>query len=163
MVLKRHRNHVVASIILLVIVVCLCLVRYLGNPAPLAFCTPAAGVITFFAMLSERRDGTATAGGDNERLRQAIAAAVVVQYLVLVGIVAYFINGVDKLPPITETMLSSFTTVASVVVAFYFGASAFVDSKGKSKSEGAKAEPSTESHQEGALSSPGTPVKPKPG
>lgn len=163
MVLKLHRNHVIASIILLVIVVCLCLVRYLGNPVPLAFCTPAAGVITFFAMLTERRNGTATTGSDNESLRQAIAAAVVVQYLVLVGIVAYFINGVEKLPPITETMLSSFTTVASVVVAFYFGASAFVDSKGKSKSEGAKAEPSTESHQEGDLSSPGNPVKPKPG
>jgi len=154
MVLKLHRNHVVASIILLVIVACLCLVRYLGNPAPLAFCTPAAGVITFFAMLSERRDGTVTAGSGNERLRQAIAAAVVVQYLVLVGIVAYFINGVDKLPPITETMLSSFTTVASVVVAFYFGASAFVDSKGKSKSEGAKAESATESHQVDNLGSP---------
>jgi hypothetical protein len=145
--MKLHRNHIVASIILLMIVACLALVRYLGNPAPLAFCTPAAGVITFFAMLTERRNTQPTSGGDNERLRQAIAAAVVVQYLVLVGIVAYFINGAEKLPPITETMLTSFTTVASVVVAFYFGASAFTDSKGKSKPEEQKQQPRPEMQQ----------------
>ena len=137
--MKLHRNHIVAAIILIMIVVCLALVRYFGNPAPLAFCTPAAGIITFFALLTERPLAQAGTGGD-ERLRQAIAGAVIVQYLVLVGIVAYFINGVEKLPPITETMLTSFTTVASVVVAFYFGASAFVDAKGKAKPEGDKAQ-----------------------
>lgn len=145
--MKLHRNYIVASIILLMIIVCLALVRYFGNPAPLAFCTPASGVITFFALLTERRNAVATTGGDNERMRQAIASAVIVQYLVLVGIVAYFINGIEKLPPITETMLTSFTTVASVVVAFYFGASAFVDSKSKSKSEGEKSQPSTEKQE----------------
>ncbi|MEL4179286.1 hypothetical protein [Roseateles sp. PN1] len=137
--MKLHRNYIVASIILIMIVGSLALVRYLGNPAPLAFCTPAAGVITFFALLTDRRSGLAGAAGDyNERLRQAIAAAVIVQYLVLVGLVAFFINSVEKLPPITETMLSSFTTVTSVVVAFYFGASAFVDSKAKAKADADK-------------------------
>jgi hypothetical protein len=133
--MELHRHHWVAAIILSMIVVSLALVRYLGNPMPLAFCTPAAGIITFFALLGDPRQKGSKASGDNERLRQAIAAAVIVQYLVLVGIVAYFINGVEKLPPITETMLTSFTTVASVVVAFYFGATAFVDAKGKSHAD----------------------------
>jgi 4-amino-4-deoxy-L-arabinose transferase-like glycosyltransferase len=133
--MKLHRNHVVAAIILIMIGLSLALVRYLGYPAPLAFCTPAAGVITFFALLTERPLAQAKASSGDERLRQAIAGAVIVQYLVLVGIVAYFNNGADKLPPVTETMLTSFTTVASVVVAFYFGASAFVDAKGKAKPE----------------------------
>ncbi|WMW79315.1 hypothetical protein RF679_11715 [Undibacterium cyanobacteriorum] len=133
--MKLHRNYVVAALIMLVIIVCLILVRYLGNPAPLAFCTPAAGVITFFALLSDRGTSLEANGSNNERLRQTIAAAVIVQYLVLVGIVAHFINGADKLPPVTETMLTSFTTVTSVVIAFYFGASAFVDVKTKSGAE----------------------------
>jgi hypothetical protein len=143
--MKLHRNTIVAAVILLMIGLCLALVRYLANPVPLAFCTPAAGVITFFALLTERRDARTDTGDGNERLRQAIAGAVVVQYLVLVGLVAYFINGVEKLPPITETMLTSFTTVASVVVAFYFGASAFVDSKAKGKPgpEGGQSEAAT--------------------
>jgi hypothetical protein len=138
--MKLHRNHIVAAIILIMIVVSLALVRYLGYPAPLAFCTPAAGVITFFAMLTERPLALGKTSSGDERVRQAIAGAVIVQYLVLVGIVAYFNNGVEKLPAITETMLTSFTTVASVVVAFYFAASAFVDAKGKVKPEGDKAQ-----------------------
>lgn len=129
--MKFHRNHVAAAIILLTVIVCLVLVRYLGYQAPLAFCTPAAGVITFFAMLTERNSVPEATGSGNERLRQAIAAAMVVQYLVMLGIVAYFLNGAEKLPPVTETMLSSFTTVVSVVVVFYFGASALTDVKTK--------------------------------
>ena len=65
-------------------------------------------------------------------LRGAIATAIVVQYLVLVGIVAFFGRGPEQLPPITQTMISSFTTIVGVVVAFYFGSSAYVEAE-KSK------------------------------
>ena len=53
------------------------------------------------------------------------------QYLVLVGMVAYFANGdaFGKLLPITETMLASFTATIGVVIAFYFGASAYIEGK----------------------------------
>lgn len=131
--MKLNRHYALAAVILMAIVISLVIVHLTGSPYALSFCTPTAGVITFFSFLTERtRDGNAS--NADERLRHAIAAAIVVQYLVLVGIVSYFVNSsMEKLPAITETMLSSFTTVTSVVVAFYFGASVFSAAKNKSK------------------------------
>ena len=133
--MKIHRHYLIAIIILLVIIACLLLVKRVENPWPLAICTPAAGVITFFGLLPDQPRGHPPKATPDERLRQVIAASVLVQYLVLVGISAYFLEGAKELPKITETMLSSFTTVTSVVIAFYFGASAFVDAKTKAKPE----------------------------
>jgi protein-S-isoprenylcysteine O-methyltransferase Ste14 len=128
--LNRHLR--IAVLILALIALSLAGVRLLGNPMPLAFCTPAAGVIAFFHLYTDRIAGSAsadTAIARDARLRSAIAGAVVVQYLVLVGIVAYFLSGAEKLPALTETMLTSFTTVTGIVVAFYFGATAYVEAK----------------------------------
>ncbi|GGY61059.1 hypothetical protein GCM10011613_00510 [Cellvibrio zantedeschiae] len=130
--MKSFRYYWLAAIILLLIAVSLILVTKFKSPTPLAFCTPAAGILTFFAIFSERIQQGRSA---DERLRHAIASAVIVQYLVLVGIVVYFVNTANTLPPIVETMLSSFTTLTSVVVAFYFGASAFVEAKTKTASK----------------------------
>jgi hypothetical protein len=51
----------------------------------------------------------------------------------LIGIVAFFKEGPEKMPIITQTMLSNFTAVVGVVIAFYFGSSAYIQSKKQSK------------------------------
>jgi len=59
-------------------------------------------------------------------MRTAITAAIVTVYLVLVGLVAFMTKGPKELLPITETMLTSFTSIVGVVLTFYFGASAYI-------------------------------------
>jgi len=72
----------------------------------------------FFSLSQAHSDENAVLRGS---LRGAIAAGVVVEYLVLVGIVAFFNRGPERLPPITESLISSFTTIVGIVIAFYFG------------------------------------------
>lgn len=70
-----------------------------------------------------------TSADKESALRFAIAGAIVIEYLVLVGIVAFFKEGAEKLPVITQTMLSNFTAVVGIVVASYFGSSAYISKK----------------------------------
>ena len=64
-------------------------------------------------------------------LRTAITVSIVTVYLVLVSLVAFFqARGEgDELPRLTETMLTSFTTIVAIIVPFYFGTSAYVQVK----------------------------------
>jgi len=60
-------------------------------------------------------------------MRTAIAAAIVVQYLTLVGIVSAFSAAAgERLSAITQTLIGNFTTIVGIVIAFYFGSSAYV-------------------------------------
>ena len=83
-------------------------------------------LVTFFGFLivgqSMGGDWTIDKGG----MRIAITAAVVTMYLVLVGLTAFLSKSPSELPPITQQMSGSFTGIVGVVVAFYFGSSAFV-------------------------------------
>jgi uncharacterized membrane protein len=101
--------------------------RILNNTRPIALATVAAALITFFVFASTMQ-GSPTAGLSPEsRLRTAMASALVVEYVVLVGISAFIRQGPEKLLPLTATLLTSFTATIGVVVAFYFGASAYVE------------------------------------
>lgn len=67
-------------------------------------------------------------------MRSAIAGTIVLVYLVLLGIVAFFSpSGTEglKLHELTQTFVTNFTTLIGVVVAFYFGSSAYVEAKAK--------------------------------
>jgi hypothetical protein len=79
-----------------------------------------------------------------ETMRTAIAGTIVVVYLVLVGIVAFFVVGPTNLPGITQTMVTNFTTIVGIVIAFYFGASAYVQAQ-REKSDRSKANANEES------------------
>ncbi|MEW6418260.1 MAG: hypothetical protein AB1480_09075 [Nitrospirota bacterium] len=56
-------------------------------------------------------------------LRRPIAATIVVVYLMLVITFAFYMLK-EELPKISDMLLTSFTTVVGVVIAFYFGSSA---------------------------------------
>jgi hypothetical protein len=63
-------------------------------------------------------------------IRATIAITIVIQYLVLVGTVALFApntNEPDRLPAVTQTLLTNFTTIVGVVIAFFFGSSAYLE------------------------------------
>ena len=113
-------------VLLLSILVATVILSMYTSRAPLAFGTVAVGVITFFYFaLSDR--SSATDGG--ERFRNAIASAIVIQYLVMVGFTGYFVTTEQKaqLDPITSSLITSFTSIVGIVIAFYFGSSAYVE------------------------------------
>src|SRR5579863_528330 len=63
-------------------------------------------------------------------MRLSITVAIVTVYLVLIAYVVPF-RTVQALPPIVSMMLTSFTTVVGIVIAAYFGTSAYVQSRQK--------------------------------
>jgi multisubunit Na+/H+ antiporter MnhC subunit len=117
--------------------------------APLAFCVIAAGLITFFSVLSNSTDKGAESPSEDGALRKAIAASVVVEYLVLVGTFAFWGGAQESLAPMTQQLITSFTTVAGVVIAFYFGASAYVEAKRHTIDSSRNASRETEKEQSG--------------
>jgi hypothetical protein len=94
----------------------------------LAFLSLAMGAIAIVTFLGSLRIGISTAGGTPSEawMQRAIVIAVVTVYLVLVSVVAFFRVG-GELPPVVSTLLGSFTATVSVIVAFYFGSSAYVE------------------------------------
>ena len=65
-------------------------------------------------------------------MRTAIAASFIVTYLTIAGLVIFFTdNAASTLPEIARVMLTNFTATVGIVIAFYFGATAYVDANKK--------------------------------
>ncbi len=78
-----------------------------------------AGFLSFH-MAGDRRDSA------DAVMRPTIAATFVLVFLALVSVTAFFTGETEELAsPIASNLLSNFATLTGVVVAFYFGASAF--------------------------------------
>jgi hypothetical protein len=80
------------------------------------------GLFTFWGIWSYERTVRGEPG--SVAMRDAIAASVVLLYLVTLSWTLFFgsdPNGSGQLNPITDSMLKSFTSLTSVVVGFYFG------------------------------------------
>ena len=89
--------------------------------AGLMWATCTTAVVSFFgALLSQSgpRGGLITKSG----MRHAITSAVVLTYLVAVGLVLFYkpAEGQAELPEITSTLIANYTVVVSIVVGFYF-------------------------------------------
>jgi hypothetical protein len=104
------------------------------NKAPLGVASISTGIVVFMWLLFW---GGWEKGGQMTKeacLRAAIAGGIVTQYLSLVATVTFFPGGQTGMLGITEAFVTSFTAVVTVVIAFYFSTSAYIESK-KSKSE----------------------------
>ena len=69
-----------------------------------------------------------------EHIRATIAVSIVLEYMALVGVVAFFHwnqepGDTTYIPQVTQTLVTNFTTVVGVVIAFFFGASAYVQTR----------------------------------
>jgi len=114
-------------------------ISWLGTRADTAFlmfAVAAVGLVTFFGLLLYFCWASA-APLEDRGLRVSITVAVVTVYLVVVGEAAFWTTKLAQ-SNITELMLTSFTSIVGVVVAFFFGSSAYVEVKkrdaGKSNS-----------------------------
>jgi hypothetical protein len=74
-------------------------------------------VFSFYGMWSYERE--VRGRSDSIAIRDGIATSVVLVYLVLLSWAIFF--GGDRIAPVAEAMLPSFTSLTGVVVAFYFG------------------------------------------
>ncbi len=101
------------------------------SDAPLSVVVVASGVISFIVLLTLTQTDKDRWEISESSMRTAIAGTIVIVYLVLVGIVAFFKVGPASLPPISQTLVTNFTTIVGVVIAFYFGASAYVQARAK--------------------------------
>lgn len=97
---------------------------YLQNNWPFIAMGVGTGAITFFGLMVLCQTSEERWMVTEDSMRTVIAGTIVVEYLVLVGTVAFFVQG--QMPPITQAMVTSFTTIVGLVIAFYFGASAVV-------------------------------------
>lgn len=130
MLLRRKTGIIVAIVMALLVSVVSAVGVMLewkwDNNAPLSAAIPAVASISFIGLLILTQTDEQHWQITESSLRSAIAASVVITYLVLVGIVAFFVAGPNQLPGIAQTMIANFTTIVGVVIASYFGASAYV-------------------------------------
>jgi hypothetical protein len=94
--------------------------------APVAWAVGAVAVITFFGSL------IILGINSKARIRTSITIAFVATYFVLLGLVAFLsqpaggeADGQTQTPEVTNTLVTNFTVLMGVVVAFYFGATAY--------------------------------------
>lgn len=78
-------------------------------------------VVTFLGVwLLQRQRGAGR--DDRNSMRDGIAAAFVVTYLVIVGWAAFMKVTEDQMPPLAQALIGNFTVLVGVVVGGYFGA-----------------------------------------
>lgn len=105
-----------------------------GNIIFLSFTTIAIAFITFFGLLHIGMQEKQSSSITDKDMRTAITASIIVTYLTMTGMAAFFgNNAVKELPPLTQLLLTNFTTVVSIVIAFYFGSTAYLDKKNREK------------------------------
>ena len=91
----------------------------------------AIGIVTLFGFM-QIYDSPSQAWSLTKRgLRTALAASIIVTYLFLVAFETFLV-GPEAISPLAKMFVDSFTTVVSVTIAFYFGATAVLQAFGKS-------------------------------
>src|SRR4051812_33322303 len=101
---------------------------YVTNDGPLGLAVGITGMSAFVGMLvlSQETDGTWRI--TESAMRTAIASTMVAVYIALISMTTFH-PGKVPVGDVTKSLLSSFTTTVGVVMAFYFGASAYVEGR----------------------------------
>lgn len=103
-----------------------------GHVSFLSLAVVAVAIITFFGVLALERTPGAHDAFCERALRRATTVSVLIVYLVTVGTVTFF-RGRTEVPEVTGTFLASFTATVGIVVAFFFGSSAYLESRTSEK------------------------------
>ncbi len=92
----------------------------------MAITIAGVGVWSFFGFLFMNHHAAGGGGGfSSDDMRTAIASALVLTCVALVAIMLF--SEIDPKTVAATSLLSSFTTLLGVVIAFYFGSTAAVD------------------------------------
>ena len=105
----------------------------IGRDSPLSVALACEGIAAFLFLLKIQQQDSASPLISETSMRSAIAGALVIEYLVLLATVAFFRESPEQLNPLTQTMVNNFTTLVGIVIAFYFGSSAYAQVKQSNK------------------------------
>lgn len=121
-----------AAFLIFSVMACLLLTRIYGDIRYLALATVVVAITTFLGFLDIGLEAKKRISLSNSDMRTAIAASFIVTYLTIAGLVIFFTdNAASTLPEIARVMLTNFTATVGIVIAFYFGATAYVDANKK--------------------------------
>jgi hypothetical protein len=100
-----------------------------------------AGLIAFAVCILATHESGVVWIASSEHIRATIAVSIVVEYMTLVGVMAMFhwrqqSGETTFIPEVSQTLVTNFTSVVGVVIAFFFGASAYVQTRETSSRTG---------------------------
>jgi len=101
----------------------------MGRDSPLSVALAAVAIVSFLSLLRIQKADSQARLISESSMRMAIAGTIVIEYVTLVALVAFFRESPDEIHPVTQMMINNFTTIVGIVIAFYFGSSAYVQSK----------------------------------
>jgi hypothetical protein len=104
---------------------------WFGSVYPPIFAITSIGIMTFFHLLYHSIRSAPDAPIQDRDIRIAITGSITMTYLTLVGFGAFMhlpATGIQQ-APLAQSLVTSFTTVVGIVIAFYFGTSAYLESK----------------------------------
>jgi peptidoglycan/LPS O-acetylase OafA/YrhL len=102
-----------------------------GDFTPQLISIGAIAIIIFFAFFM----GNKLSDAKEKNMRNAIASAIVLPYILLVVTFSFQVSLEGTIPAMADKLLTSFTPLVGIVVAFYFGATAYVETHSKNKSK----------------------------
>lgn len=126
------------------------IVYYLSNGAYLSIALIATAVTTFASLIVLCQNDPLNWVLSEQIMRTAISGTIVLVYLVLISFATFnFLP--DQQSSLTGTLITNFSSIVGVVIASYFGASAYVQAR-NSRAESDTAQPSANrpSPREGA-------------
>ena len=92
------------------------------------FAIVATGFVTFFGILMQNLAGEPVNPVTSKSMRLAITGLVTSSYIVLLAYLL-FIPANTQLANVAENLVTNFTAVVGTVIAFFFGSSAYVESR----------------------------------
>lgn len=108
---------------------------WFGSVYPPIFAIIATGILTFFGMLFHAMPSAPDSSLQDRVLRLAITSSITTMYLALVGFGVFMRKPPEQATdPIAQTLITSFSSVVGVVIAFYFGTGAYLEAKGQKQS-----------------------------
>lgn len=96
----------------------------------LSICAMILALVTFFGLLAASESSGRGWGLNKGGMRGAIAATILVVYFFVLSMSAFVPYNAD-MPEMMKTMVGTFTTILAIMIPFYFGASAYVQTHTK--------------------------------
>lgn len=135
--IQKNRKHIIKLMALLNIGVSIIgtIIAYiLDSKGPFPVMVISIALITFVSLLLFNQPEDQNKKVDESSMRIAITGTVIIVYLTLVILFSYFQYsppGRGELPLVTQSLLTSFTSIVGIVIAFYFGSSAYIQANEK--------------------------------